>query len=390
MNNYEYPGKVERLLQEYRKEFPIVKNAIYLDHAGVAPVPLRVKTEVKNFLDEAAEKAVMSYEYWMERVDGVRALSAELIGAEKEEIAFIKNTSHGISIVAGGLEWKEGDNVLVFEREFPSNIYPWLELERKGVMAKFVPLRDGRIWLDDIERLMDRRTRLVSISSVQSLNGFMIDLQKLGKLCGGKGVLLFVDAIQSLGVIPMDVKEFGVDFLAADGHKWLLAPEGTGIFYCRRGLASELRPNLIGWKTVKSDENFEIIDFTLKDNALRFEEGSFNVMGIRALGASLGLLFEIGIDRIGARVQDLGDLIMDEAEKRGLNIRTPRDRNERGGIVSFSGDFDPVLMKKKLRESDIIVNNRGGALRVAPHFYNTEEEILKLFGEIDEALPAFR
>lgn len=377
-------------MQEYRKEFPIVKNAIYLDHAGVAPVPLRVKKEVEQFLAEATEKAFISYGYWMEKVDGVRVLSAELIGAEKEEIAFIKNTSHGISIVAGGLEWKEGDNVLVFEREFPSNIYPWLELERKGVVVKFVPLREGRIWLDDIEKLMDKRTRLVSISSVQSLNGFMIDLQKLGKLCSGKGVLLFVDAIQSLGVIPMDVKALGVDFLAADGHKWLLAPEGTGIFYCRRGLASELRPNLIGWKTVKSDENFEIIDFTLKDNALRFEEGSFNVMGIRALGAALDLLFEIGIDRIAARVQDLGDLIMDEAEKRGFNIRTPRNRNERGGIISFSGGFDPVLMKKKLRESDIIVNNRGGALRAAPHFYNTEEEILKLFGEIDKALPAFR
>jgi selenocysteine lyase/cysteine desulfurase len=256
-------------------------------------------------------------------------------------------------------------------------------LYRKGVEVRFIPLRDDRIQLDDIEGLIDKRTRLVSMSSVQSLNGFMIDLWELGRLCRRHGVLFFVDAIQSLGVIPMDVREFGVDFLAADGHKWLLAPEGTGIFYCRMELASELTPNLIGWKSVKSDYDFENIVFTLKEDALRFEEGSFNVMGISALGAALELLFEIGIENIGARVHDLGDLIMDEAGRRGLRLRTPRGRNERGGIVSFSGDFDPVVLKKKLRESNIVVNNRGGALRLAPHFYNTEEEIMTTFEEID-------
>jgi len=387
MKNNKLPGIDRASVEGYRQEFPIVKTGIYLDHAGVAPIPVRVIREVDKFLGEAAEKAVISYESWMERVEGVRALSARLVGAEKDEIAFIKNTSHGISIVTGGLDWKEGDNVLVFEKEFPSNIYPWLDLKRKGVEVRFIPLRDDRIRLDDIENLMDRRTRLVSMSSVQSLNGFMINLKELGALCRRKGVLFFVDAIQSLGVIPMDVREFGVDFLAADGHKWLLAPEGTGIFYCSMGRASGLRPNLIGWKSVKNDYDFENIDFTLKENALRFEEGSFNVMGIRALGAALDLLFEIGIENVGARVQDLGDLIMDEAGKRGFRLRTLRDRNERGGIVSFSGDFDPVDLKKKLREANIVVNNRGGALRMAPHFYNTEEEIIKVFEEIDRVSP---
>lgn len=383
MKNNKFPGIGRTSVEGYRQEFPIVKTGIYLDHAGVAPIPVRVIREVDKFLEEAAEKAVMNYDSWMERVEGVRAQSARLVGAEKDEIAFIKNTSHGISIVTGGLDWKEGDNVLVFEKEFPSNIYPWLDLKRKGVEVRYIPLREERIRMDDIEMLMDRRTRLVSMSSVQSLNGFMINLKELGALCRRKGVLFFVDAIQSLGVVPMDVREFGVDFLAADGHKWLLAPEGTGIFYCSLERASELRPNLIGWKSVKSENDFENIDFTLKENALRFEEGSFNVMGIRALGTALDLLFEIGIENVGARVHDLGDLIMDEAGKRGFRLRTPRDRSERGGIVSFSGNFDPVVLKKKLRESNIVVNNRGGALRMAPHFYNTEEEIIKTFEEID-------
>lgn len=386
MKNSKFHGIDRDSVEGYRQEFPIVKTGIYLDHAGVAPVPVRVIREVDKFLDEAAEKAVISYDSWMERVEGIRALSARLVGAEKDEIAFIKNTSHGISIVTGGLDWREGDNVLVFEKEFPSNIYPWLDLKRRGVEVRFIPLREERIRMDDIEMMMDRRTRVVSMSSVQSLNGFMINLKELGALCKRKGVLFFVDAIQSLGVVPMDVGEFGVDFLAADGHKWLLAPEGTGIFYCSMGRVSELKPNLIGWKSVKSDYDFENIDFTLKENALRFEEGSFNVMGVRALGAALDLLFEIGIENVGARVHDLGDLIMDEAGKRGFRLRTLRDRSERGGIVSFSGEFDPGVLKKRLRESNIVVNNRGGALRLAPHFYNTEEEIIRTFEEIDKVL----
>ncbi len=374
-------------LDTYRQEFPVAKTSVYLDHAGVAPVSMRVKSAVDDFLREACEKAFINYESWMSRVEEVRASSALLVGADTEEVAFVKNTSHGISIVAGGLDWREGDNVLVFEKEFPSNIYPWLHLGRKGVKVNFIPFGDGRIRVEDIESLMDSKTRLVSMSSVQSVNGFMIDLRKLGELCRRKGVLFFVDAIQSLGVVPMDVKECNVDFLSADGHKWLLAPEGTGIFYCRKELCGDLTPNLIGWKSVKKDTEFENIDLTLKDDALRFEEGSLNVMGIYGLGASLDLLFEIGIDRIRGRVHELGEMIMDEAEKRGCHVNTPRSRQERGGIVSFSGNFDPAELRERLRVSNIIVNHRGGALRVAPHFYNTEEEILKLFGSIDRILP---
>ena len=382
------PVQDKKLTHEYRSEFPVSENAVYLDHAGVAPVSLRVKSAVAAFLAEAAERAFMNYEHWMERVDEVRALSAELVGADPEEVAFIKNTSHGISIVSSGLDWKRGDNVIVFEKDFPSNIYPWLDLGRLGVEVKFVPLRDDRIILEDIEKVIDFRTRLVSMSSVQSLNGFMIDLRGLGELCAARGVLLFVDAIQSLGVVPMDVKEYKIDFLAADGHKWLLAPEGTGIFYCRKELATSLSPSLIGWKSVENDAEFEKIDLVLKDNALRFEEGSFNVMGIYALGAALDLLTEAAIGQVRDIVQGLGDAIIREAERRGFDIKTPRDREERAGIISFSGNFDPALLRERLRDAGIIVNYRGGALRAAPHFYNTEEEILRLFEAIDSIIPS--
>ena len=219
-------------IEKYRREFPVTDSYIYLDNAGVAPVSLRVGAAVAEFLKEASSLGFAGYAKWMESVERVRGLSARLVGAENDEIAFVKNTSHGISIVAGGLDWKSGDNVIVFEKDFPTNIYPWLALERKGVSVRYVQLGgDGRISIKDIEKLTDARTRLISMSSVQSLNGFMMDPEELKELCGGRGILLFLDAIQSLGAVPMDVGRYGADFLSADGHKWMLAPEGTGIFY---------------------------------------------------------------------------------------------------------------------------------------------------------------
>ena len=375
-------NKIER----YRREFPIVNSSVYLDHAGVAPVPLRVKNEVEGFLVRASQKAIVDYDSWMDRVEKVREASAALIGSESDEIAFTKNTSHGISLVSGGLKWKEGDNVILTDKEFPANVYPWLDLRRKGVEVKVVPFKDGLIRIEDIEELMDSQTRILSISSVQSINGFRIDLKRLGELCKGRGVLLFVDAIQSLGVVPMDVRDFGVDFLAADGHKWLLSPEGTGIFYCKKELSQTLNPSLIGWLSVENENEFEKIEYKLKSNAGRFEEGSYNVMGIHALGASLDMISEVRVSEILERVLGLGEFIIAEADKRDFEIKSPRDPHKRGGIVSFSGDFNPADIRDKLMKSNIVINQRGGALRLAPHFYNTEDEILQCFSELDRIL----
>ncbi len=373
-------------MDNFREEFPIINHFVYLDHAGVSPLSLRVKDEVVKFLAESTGETGFDYSSWGDRIEEVRAASAKLIGAGADEVAFVKNTSHGISLVASGLDWKDGDNVIVFEKEFSSNIYPWLNLRDQGVEVRFIPLRDDRILFEDIENLIDSRTRLISMSSVQSLNGFKIDLRRLGQLCKSREILFFVDAIQSLGAVSMDVKECGADFLSADGHKWLLAPEGIGIFYCRKELASKLKPNLVGWKSVQSDHDFENLEFKLKNNALRFEEGTFNTIGIYALGAAVDLLLEIGVSNIEKRLYKLGDLIISEAEKRGFSLKTPKDPKERGGIISFSGNFDPKEVAEKLFEKNIVVNYRGGGLRVSPHFYNTEDEILKLFEALDEIL----
>src|SRR3990170_2235247 len=381
-----YRNSDKKSLETYRDEFPVTKDYVYLDHAGVAPVSLRVKRALESFLNEASESGMFNYKSWMDGVQEIRKKSAILVAADPEEIAFVKNTSQGISIVAEGLDWKEGDNLLICEKDFPSNIYPWLNLKRKGVEIRVVPSQNERILLEDIELLIDSRTKLLTVSSVNFSSGFKIDLEVVGRLCKGKGILFFVDAIQSLGVIPMDVNEFKIDFLAADGLKWLLSPEGTGIFYCRKELALRINPPLIGWKSIINESDYDNIDFSLKSNALRFEEGSFNVMGIFALGAAIDLLNEVGIDRIQARVIELGDLIIREAEKRDFQVRTPKNKNERGGIVSIIGDFDPINIKDKSKEEGILVNVRGGAIRISPHFYNTEYEILRLFNAIDRVV----
>jgi selenocysteine lyase/cysteine desulfurase len=230
---------------------------------------------------------------------------------------------------------------------------------------------------------MDSRTRLLAVSSVQFVNGFRLDLKKVGALCWEKQVLFCVDAIQSLGIIPMDVRGCHIDFLSADAHKWLLGPEGVGIFYCRKELAGQLSPPLVGWKSVQNEFEFDRPELSLKTNALRFEEGSMNLMGIVGLGAALDLLFEVGIEHIEQRVLDLGDLILKEAAKRGYRVLTPIARNERGGNITFTGNFDPVTMKDGLQNKKIMVNARGGGVRVSPHFYNTGKEIAGLFNALD-------
>jgi selenocysteine lyase/cysteine desulfurase len=373
----------DKTVEKYRREFPVMENYIYLDHAGVAPISLRVRSAVEIFLQESSEGGAFNYPAWTHKVNGVRTNCARLIHAETDEIAFIKNTSHGLSLVAEGIDWKAGENILFYEREFPSNIYPWQNLKRKGVETRTIPFRRGKVQIEDIEKLIDSRTRMVSVSSVQFANGFRIDLKRLGGLCRDRNILLCVDAIQSLGVIPMDVRDCNVDFLSADAHKWLLGPEGIGIFYCRRELAEHLTPPLTGWKSVQNEFDFDQPNLVLKRDAQRFEEGSMNLMGIFGLGAATDLLLEAGIGDIEERVLDLGNRIIEEADKRGFEILTPRACHERGGNVTFRGNFDLEAVRSGLRKRGIMVNVRGGGVRVSPHFYNTEPDIERLFEAVD-------
>jgi selenocysteine lyase/cysteine desulfurase len=369
--------------EAYRKDFLVTGKYIYLDHAGVAPLSDMARKAVEKFLREASEGGAFHYLEWMKRVLEARKTCARLINAEADEIAFVKNTSHGIALVAEAFEWRPGDNVIVYEREFPANLYPWLHLRRKGADVRFIPARKGRILLEDIEALIDKNSRVLSISSVQFTNGFRADLRRLGELCRKKKVLFCVDAIQSLGAVPMDVKDFGIDFLSADAHKWLLGPEGIGILYCSRAVVGSVIPAIVGWKSVERETDFEKPEFILKKNAQKFEEGSLNLMGVFGLAAAARFLLGIGIPEIEQRLLGLGDVIIGQAEQRGYAVLTPKEREERAGIVTFSGAFDPETVRTALRKEGIMVNVRSGGLRVSPHFYNTEDEVMKLFETMD-------
>ncbi|MGI9554313.1 MAG: aminotransferase class V-fold PLP-dependent enzyme [Thermodesulfobacteriota bacterium] len=368
---------------EIRKLFPVTEKHVYLDHSAVSPVSVNAASAANDFLEEATSEAAFVYDNWMEKIEHVRKRFSDLIGSDADEIAFVRNTSHGISLVASGLDWKKGDSVIVYKKEFPSNIYPWLNLESAGVDLKFIEPDNVEITLEDIKHLCDDTTRLVSISSVQFTTGFRVDLKPIGEFCRENNILFFVDAIQSLGIIPIDVKDCNIDFLAADGHKWMLSPEGTGIFYCNREIVDQVNPSLLGWKTIVNEFDYEIIDLTIKPNALKFEEGSLPVAGIAALGASLELLMDVGIENVRDEIHRLGGLIIDEAKNRGFHLTTPEDKSKRGGAICFSGPFDPATLRLQLREKNIMVNVRGGGLRVSPHFYNTDDEILALFTAID-------
>lgn len=374
---------------EIRKLFPVTKNYIYLDHAAVAPVSLKAVETAGEFLSETSTRAGFAYEEWGEKIEKVRENFARLIGSSAEEIAFVRNTSHGISLVASGINWKKGDSVIIYEKEFPSNVYPWMNLESLGVKVKFIDPKLTEITPGDVAALSDPSTRLISISSVQFSTGFRADIETIGKFCRKNGILFFVDCIQSLGIIPVDVKRCNIDFLSADGHKWMLSPEGTGIFYCNQKIINQVSPPLVGWKSVVNEHEYENLEFLLKPNALKFEEGSLPAAGILALGASLKLLMDVGIENINCEVHRLGDLIIKEVKSRNFHLITPQDRNKRGGAVTFSGPFDPYKLKLELKDRNILVNARGGGLRVSPHFYNTDEEIFSLFAAIDDLITAY-
>src|SRR3984893_17256945 len=284
-----------------RDQFPITRRWAFFDHAAVAPLSAPAVRAITEWAQDMAENGDVNASRWEKRVEEVRELASRMLGAAKEDIAFIKNTSEGIGIVAEGLPWKPGDNVVTAAEEYPANIYPWMNLKNRGGDVRFVQSRDRRLEIDDVAAAIDDRTRLVSLSMVEYSSGFRNDLDKVGSLCRQRGVYFFVDAIQGLGVFPLDVAQSPIDFLAADGHKWLLGPEGAGIFYVRRELVDRLHPVGIGWNSVIGSRSFSRIELSVKDTAARYEGGSYNMAGLLALAESLQLLLDLGTPEIAQR-----------------------------------------------------------------------------------------
>jgi selenocysteine lyase/cysteine desulfurase len=367
-----------------RDEFPITRNFNFQNHAAVAPVCRRSADAVREYLKHAEENAYIRGGFFR-RVDKVRSQLAQLIGANADEVTFAKNTSDALSMVANGLSWNNGDNIVTTNVEFPANMYPWQALRARGVQVRTVLEEDGRIPLEAVIEAVNSRTRLVTLSSVQFASGYRSDLATIGEYCQSKGVFFCVDAIQSLGVFPIDVKAMHIDFLAADGHKWLCAPEGSGIFYVSKEVQGHLRPTSIGWLSMKEPFTFGKYLFEFADSAKRYDSGSHNLCGIYSLGGSLDLIAEIGLPNITRRVLHLTDMLVAGLRDRGYRVVSSRQHGETSSIVAFRADDTDLdaLQQHLQNERRIVIAVRCGRLRASPHFYNTEREIEQLI----EALP---
>jgi selenocysteine lyase/cysteine desulfurase len=363
-----------------RSFFPVTRELAYLDHAGVAPISTRVEEALGRYAAEATRSGALRYGAFFDaEVERVRGRAAELLGARPEEIAFVKNTTEGLGLVAAGLDWRPGDQVVTCDLEYPSNVYPWWSLKPRGVETVMLRGREGRLPLEAVEEaLRSPRVRLLALSSVEFGTGARNDLEALGTLCRERGVLFCVDAIQSLGCFPLDVERCGIDFLSADGHKWLLSVEGCGVFFCARRVLDRVTPRVVGWRSVADNTDFDRYHMELQPGAGRFEEGTPNTPGIFALGAAIDLLLEIGVDAVGRRVLELSDRLVTELERRGAQVRSPRGPHA-SGIVSFRlDDEEPTRTVGRLRAAGVVTVARRGGVRAAPHFYNDESDLERL------------
>jgi len=366
-------------------EFPVAADFLYFNHAGVSPIPARAADAGIRMLQRSRDQGAWQLRKWEELAFETRDRFARIVGAGPDEIAFVKSTSEGLSFVSAGFPWKEGDNLVTANVEYPSNVYPWMRLRARSVEMRMVPAREGRVRKEDLFAACDGKTRLITLSSVEFANGYRNDLSGIGEYCQRHGIFFCVDGIQSIGVLPMDVKAFGIDALSADGHKWLLSPEGIGAFYISREVMEVVEPVILGWHSVKNRFDFENYDFRLSPDARRYEPGSMNTVGLSAFNASMELLLSVGIDRIWERVRRLTDRIIEKVREDGFELVTPDHPEERSGIVTFRvPGADNGALWKALMARKAICSHRAGGIRLSPHFYNTPEEVDRVFEIVRE------
>jgi cysteine desulfurase / selenocysteine lyase len=370
-------------------QFPIKRQRAYLNNASIAPMSEPVLAAVNAFLHDVRDNGRNNYPTWCRySEERIKARVAQLIGARASEIAFVKNTTEGLVTVANGLDWREGDNVVLPRFEYPSNVYCWMRLARLGVSIRWVEPQDGRVPVDAIAEAIDARTRLVSLSAVQFSNGFRHDLAATSELCRKRGVLLNLDAIQWVGALALDLSDLAVDFLAFGGHKWLLAPIGTGIFYCSANALDRLQPPHVGYHSVEKSEAHLDYDLTAyRPGAARFEAALENFPGIWGLDAAVKILLGLGPRRVQDHILALNAYAAEGLRSRGWQIASPWQADERSGLLSF---FSPTAqaedLETRLRTAGVDAAVRNGKLRISPSYYNDRDDIDRLLA----ALPRTR
>jgi cysteine desulfurase / selenocysteine lyase len=360
-----------------RALFPICDEHIHFNHAGVAPMSVRVRAAVEKVSQQMSEEGAF-YEGYTETLDGLRSSLATLVGVTPDQVSVTRGTAHGISLLARGLDWKEGDNIVGARLEYPANLFPWMATRDRGVELRLVEPVDGRVTPEAVLSLVDGRTRVVALSFVQFWNGYRIDLAEIGAECRKRGVVFAVDGIQGLGVIPFDFESMNADFVAAGAGKWLTGPPGVGFTAWRPELLERVDPLLVGTGSMAERMAYFEPKFGYAGSARKFEESALSWLDIAAFGAAVGLLLEVGIDLIEDHVLGLSQRLSEGLVERGYDIVEPwpREREESSGIVSFNRPgATEVELLRDLTAAGVICRTHRDFVRLSPHFYNTEEEV---------------
>jgi selenocysteine lyase/cysteine desulfurase len=368
-------------MQKIRERFPVTKHKTFLNHAAQSPLPKPVADAVRKYADDFSRFGTSSFK----PDDNGKTEFAKLIGAKPGEIALIENTSIGLNIAANVLHYPAGSKIVTTDLEYPSVVYPWLR-KSLGVKVHYVKNASGKVLLDDMEKAVDDKTVAVAISHVEYVNGFRHNLRVLSEIVHEHGAYLIVDAIQSVGTMPIDARRDDVDFLMAAGYKWLLSPPGAAYLYVKDDLIEKFEPPFVGWASVKQ-EVFDTTDFwdiwnlDLSKTASRFEVGSPSIVSFVGAAEAMKMLLYFGTENIKKRIMRLTDRLIDAVKDMGLKLQTPEEKPCRSGIVNFKIDR-PQKVVENLSKKGIVVSARSHGIRVAPHFYNTEKEIDKLMEEI--------
>ncbi len=373
----------------FHNEFPLNDDLIYLNHAAVSPWPQRSGLAVKRFAEENVHQGAYQYPEWMKQEVCLREQLCQLLNAQSvDDIALLKNTSEALSVVAHGLDWSAGDNIIISDQEFPSNRMVWESLHSQGVQLRQVDLTTAESPEQALIAAIDSQTRLLSISSVQYASGLRMDLVKLGEACARHNVLFCVDAIQSVGALQIDVQEIQADFVMADGHKWMLGPEGLAFFYSRMSSRDQLTLHQFGWRMAEDYLNFDNRDWQIAKSARRFECGSPNMLGIYALSASLSLLLETGMHLVEQQILDnTRHLFVEIKATKNLQILSNTDEGRFAGIVLFQHTRLPAQqLYTALMQKGVVCAARGSGVRFSPHFYTSKEQISEAINIADSLI----
>jgi cysteine desulfurase / selenocysteine lyase len=365
-----------------RHEFPVTRDKIFLGHAAVCPLPRRVA----DAISECARQGSLGDQeaFVLHRLDDARKLAAQLLNCQSEEIALVGPTSLGLSLVASGLNFRKGDNILIYHDDYPSNVYPWMALAEKGVQVRLLNVKNlGTIRTIDVIGQVDENTRLVALASCHFVSGHRIEISAIGKFLRERGILFCLDAIQTLGAFPTTVEH--VDFLAADAHKWLLGPCGAGILFVRRELQEKLNPPLYGWHNVRSPNFVAQEQIVFQKDARKFEAGTQNLLGLVGLIAAMEIALEVGVENITGELLRKRALLVPALQKKGFTVLNADAKPENAsGILSFfQPGKDSAALNQKLSDAGVVASlrtDRKGQtyVRFSPHFYNTDAELSRV------------